>query len=388
MHSTSSATAPVLRRLGALPVADFMRRFWQRKPLVIRQALPGLVAPLSAAQLRAAAARADVQSRLVTAFAGHWQLQRGPFAARALPARTRPGWTLLVQATDALDGAAAQLLARFRFVPDARVDDLMISVASRGGGVGPHLDSYDVFLVQAQGRRRWRISRQRDVALRPGLPLAILAQFRPQHEWVLEPGDVLYLPPGVAHEGVALDDDCITCSVGLRAPRWAEAIDPWLDTLGAHPALQRQYRDAGQAATARPARLPAAMIDALHAALKRAAPTRADAARSLLVAQSEPRPEVVFAPPARALGAAAFMRAARRHGVQLDQRSRVLYAGAMLAVNGELQALPTGARRLLQRLADQRALAPAACPAATSAAAALLHDWYRAGWLHLAHDPT
>ncbi|MGE5338274.1 MAG: cupin domain-containing protein, partial [Gemmatimonadota bacterium] len=206
-----------LARLGQLSVAEFMRRYWQRRPVLLRQVLPGLASPVSRERLLALAGSGEVESRLVTSFNGRWRLRHGPFDATDLPARSRENWTLLVQGVDLHDEAARALLDTFRFLPDARLDDLMASYATDGGGVGPHVDSYDVFLVQAQGRRRWRISRQRNLAPLPGLPLKILAKFAPAREWVLQPGDALYLPPGVAHEGVAIGE-CITCSVGFRAP--------------------------------------------------------------------------------------------------------------------------------------------------------------------------
>jgi 50S ribosomal protein L16 3-hydroxylase len=206
MKAWPSDSTP-LARLGRLRLSEFMRTTWQRRPRLIRDALPGFASPVQPAQLAALAARDDVESRLVSAFGGRWRLQHGPFAAGALPTASRKRWTLLVQGVDLYLPAVAALRERFRFISDVRLDDVMVSYATEGGGVGPHVDSYDVFLLQAQGRRRWRISGQRDLDLRPGLPLKILADFRPTREWTLEPGDLLYLPPGVAHEGTAVDGD-------------------------------------------------------------------------------------------------------------------------------------------------------------------------------------
>jgi 50S ribosomal protein L16 3-hydroxylase len=381
--SPQAGQAGVLTHLGSRSVAQFLREDWQRRPRLLRQALPGLRSPLAWPALAALAARDDVESRLITCIDGHWRLRHGPLPARALPSRRTSGWTLLVQGTDTLDAAAARLLARFRFIADARLDDLMVSYASDGGGVGPHVDSYDVFLIQAQGRRRWQISRQRKLTLRDDVPLKMLADFRPQQEWVLEPGDVLYLPPGVAHEGTAVGGDCITCSVGFRAPRWAEAAEPWLDSLLATPALQAQWRDPGLRPTRHPAALPSAMTDAFWQALIRAQPTRTAAARALLIHQTEPKPHVVFAPPTRALTRDAFERAAARRGLALDLRTRVLYSGAELAINGEAVAAPGGRAPALRRLADARALGAADCASLEPVVRELLFDWYVAGWLHL-----
>ena len=173
--------------------------------------------PLDRERLFELVRREDVESRLIVRRGRHWSLRDGPFARRALPRLTQRQWTLLVQGVDLVDPGAKRLLSRFRFLPDARLDDLMASYATDGGGVGAHADNYDVFLLQAQGRRRWRISTQRDLALKSGMPLKILARFRPTAQWTLEAGDMLYLPPDHAHEGVAIDA-CTTYSIGFRAP--------------------------------------------------------------------------------------------------------------------------------------------------------------------------
>jgi 50S ribosomal protein L16 3-hydroxylase len=374
MHSP---LATPLTQLGSLSVAQFMRRYWQKRPVLLRQALPACESPASAERLFALAARDDVESRLVTSFGG-WRLRHGPFAAAELPARSRRRWTLLVQGVDRHDAAAHALLSRFRFVPDARLDDLMASYATDGGGVGPHFDSYDVFLVQALGRRRWRIGRQRDRTLVPGLPLAILRDFRPTHDWVLEPGDVLYLPPGVAHEGVALGE-CITCSVGFRAPRWQDLVAPWHAWLEESARARGAYRDPGLRPTRTPARLPPAMVDAAYRALART-PTRDDAEATLLRTLSEPKPSVVFDRAARPLGERAFAARARARGLALDLRTRLLYSRRRAAINGELLDGPPPL--LLRRLADDRAIVGRAAALLVDEQLARLHQWYVAGWLH------
>ncbi|MDO9201310.1 MAG: cupin domain-containing protein, partial [Hydrogenophaga sp.] len=181
-----------------------MRRYWQKKPLLIRNAVPGFKPFLTRPQLFAMAADEAVESRLIVHQAQGWTLKHGPLARTALPPIKQPRWTLLVQGVDLHVNAAHELLQRFRFVPDARLDDLMISWASDGGGVGPHFDSYDVFLLQASGQRHWRIGRQKDLTLEEGVPLKILSHFEPEEEHLLNPGDMLYLPPRWAHDGVAV----------------------------------------------------------------------------------------------------------------------------------------------------------------------------------------
>ena len=277
-----------------------MRRHWQKKPLLIRQAAPGGLALLSRTALFELAARDDVESRLIVHDAGVWSLGHGPLKRRAIPSLKRPGWTLLVQGLDLHVAAAHALLQRFRFVPDARLDDLMLSYASDGGGVGPHVDSYDVFLLQVQGRRRWRIGRAHDKTLVPDVPLKILAHFEPEHEWLLEPGDMLYLPPGWAHDGVA-EGECLTASIGYRAPGreqlGRELLQRLLDDAEAVPE-EVLYRDPKQAATAEPGRIPAELrAFALDAMARTLADERGfDCTLGELL--SEPKPGVWFDPPA------------------------------------------------------------------------------------------
>ncbi|HSN34186.1 MAG TPA: cupin domain-containing protein [Ideonella sp.] len=362
--------------LGGLSPACFMRRHWQRRPLLVRQALPGVQPPLDRAALFALAGRDDVESRLVLREGRRWRLRHGPFARRALPSPARPGWTLLVQGLDLHVEAAHALLGRFRFVPDARLDDLMVSYASDGGGVGPHLDSYDVFLLQVHGRRRWRVGRARDTTLRVDAPLKLLRRFEPEHEWLLEPGDLLYLPPNWAHDGVA-EGECMTCSVGFRAPRRArlgrEVLQALIDAVedeGRDPL----YADAGAPACARAARIPQRLQDFAREAVQ----SLLDAPRALECALgevlSEPKPGVVFERNARArLGA---------RGLRLDRRSRMLYDDRHVYLNGE--AFRAGGRdaRALRRLADDRRLPARDTLASSDEARALLAQWLQACWVH------
>lgn len=370
-----------LRKLGALPVTQFMRDAWQRRPLLVRNALPGFVPPVGTRRLLELACAPEAEARLIERADTTWKVSHGPF--RRMPSPRRPHWTVLVQGVDLLDAGAQALLQRFRFVPDARLDDLMVSYATEGGGVGPHVDSYDVFLLQAYGRRRWRISRQRDLRLVDGAPLRILANFRHSAEYVLEPGDLLYLPPGVAHEGTALGE-CLTYSIGFRAPTYQELLEPMLADFAAHAKLRARYSDRGLRPTRHPAALPEGMLRTVHAEIVAPRPRQGDTARFLLSYLSEPKAQVIFERPLRPLQAAAFQAAVRRRGVTLDRRTRVLYHRGAVGINGEHEILEAGARGLVQRLADARGLTSAALQAAPAAAFAPLHRWYVAGWLHLA----
>jgi 50S ribosomal protein L16 3-hydroxylase len=376
-----------LRRLGTMPVSTFVARYWQRRPLCVRQAFDPFVSPVSRERLFELAGDSDVESRLVNNPGGRWQVRHGPFAASALPPLRRPHWTLLVQGVDLHDAATADLAARFRFLPAARFDDVMISYASDGGGVGPHVDQYDVFLLQAQGRRRWRIARDFDPQLVEGLPLRVLARFRHEQEWVLEPGDLLYLPPGVAHEGVALGES-VTISVGFRLPVWQEVIDAWAERQGRIAPRTGRMPDRARKPTGAPACLPVAMVDAAARELRRGAPTTVEARRTLLEHLTEPKPTVTYEPPRAALRMLAFVGAARRRGLRLDLRTRMLYQGRDFGINGELHTVPARLAPMLRRLANDGRLDAAAlgalAPGLQEAFYALLHNWYRFGWLRLA----
>jgi 50S ribosomal protein L16 3-hydroxylase len=361
--------------LGGLSPSQFMRRHWQKKPLLVRQALPGVAPPLPRAELFALAASDAVESRLVAQLGSGWTLRHGPLPRRALPPLSQPGWSLLVQGLDLHVQAAHELLSCFRFVPAARLDDLMLSYASDGGGVGPHLDSYDVFLIQVHGRRRWRIGRARDRSLMDGLPLKILRHFEPEHDWLLEPGDMLYLPPLWAHDGVAVGE-CMTASVGFRAAGPAELAREMLSRLAQDiepAARERLYGDAGQEATSAPGAVPPALqafaADALQAALR----DPQALARALGEWLTEPKARVWFEPPARPPPLSA--------GLALDRRTRMMYDARHVFINGEAFRAGGLDARLLRRLSDQRRLGAADVARLSAGARATLQEWADAGWL-------
>lgn len=358
--------------LGGLSPQAFMRRHWQRRPLLVRAAMPRVVPPVDRAALFALAARDDVRSRLVLREGRAWRLRHGPIPRRALPSLATRRWTLLVQGVDVRVDAAHEMLARFRFVGDARLDDLMVSWASDGGGVGPHVDSYDVFLLQVQGRRRWRVGRVGDPALAAGVPLKILARFEAQEEWVLEPGDMLYLPPGWAHDGVAIGE-CMTCSIGFRAPGAGEAAQALLERLADRPieAAGRRFRDPHETASEHPARLPPRLADFARDALSRALAEPAALATALGEWLSEPDPGAVFA-----------ARRAASAGWHVDRATRMLYDGRHLFVNGEAFVASGRDAVLLRRLADRRRLAPREQLALSDEARDVLAGWADAGWIH------
>ncbi|MGH8631647.1 MAG: cupin domain-containing protein, partial [Burkholderiales bacterium] len=216
--------------LGGLSASAFLRRHWQKSPLLIRGAIPRFEGFADLPSLISLAAREDCESRLVIRDRGRWRVEHGPLARSRWRRLPRGGWTLLVQGLNHFLPRARRLLAYFSFVPHARLDDLMVSFAPAGGGVGPHFDSYDVFLLQGSGRRLWQVALTPDLEVVEDAPLRILRRFEPQGQCVLAPGDMLYLPPGWAHDGVALDD-CYTYSIGFRAPRHREIISEFLGYL-------------------------------------------------------------------------------------------------------------------------------------------------------------
>jgi 50S ribosomal protein L16 3-hydroxylase len=368
-----------LQLLGGLTPKLFMQRHWHKKPMVIRQAIPGFRPPLDRTALFNLAAHEDVQSRLVVQAraegAQNWCFRHGPFTRRALPPLKQAGWTLLVQGVDLLDDRAHALLSQFRFVPDARMDDLMISYATDGGGVGPHFDSYDVFLLQALGQRSWRIGRQKDLSLQPDMPLKILANFEPEMEFVLDPGDMLYLPPRYAHDGIAMGE-CMTYSIGFRSPNRAELAGELLqrlaedaqDTVGS--AL---YRDPKQAAVQACGEIPDSLVEFAGQAL-------ADAMRDPLAIRrvmgeyfTEPKGHVSFegCQPEPLAGA-----------LTLDRRTRMMYDMHHIFVNGESFLAAGRDAQLMRRLADQRQLGAADLKRLSGPARLLVREWCAAGWMY------
>jgi len=362
--------------LGGLSASRFMKRHWQRKPLLVRGAVPGMVPVVERSRLFALAGEEGVESRLVAREpGGRWRMRQGPFGPRSLPPRSRPGWTLLVQGMDQHDPGVHQLMQSFRFVPEARLDDVMVSWASDGGGVGAHFDSYDVFLLQAQGRRRWRIGRQKDLSLQPDAPLKVLSRFEPEQEWVLEPGDMLYLPPRYAHDGIA-QGECQTYSIGFRAPARGELARELLQRLADEVAGEpgeNVYRDPAQPATLTPGAVPAALREFAQASVAAALRDATLLDRALGEYLSEPKPNVWFeasSPPRRL------------RTVVLDVRTRMLYDDRHVFVNGESWRAGGRDAALMHRLADRRCLNAQDLARAGDAARALLADWCGAGWLH------
>ncbi len=354
-----------------------MQRYWHRGSLLLRSALPDAQSVIDEPALLRLAGRDDVESRLIVREGLHYTLEQGPFALarfRRLPARD---WTLLVQGLDHHVPAAARLLEHFRFVPQARLDDVMVSLAAPGGGVGPHVDSYDVFLLQGPGRRHWRYGPQKDLSLDPAQPLKILRHFSPRNDEILEPGDMLYLPPQVAHDGVAIDR-CMTFSIGFRAPQAGEIARGFLEYLTDRIDLPGRFADPGRPSTRHAGQVPQDLLDWIQSTVQRVRWQPSDIARFATEYLSTPKPQVIFDRPEPELTRKAFLARVRRFGLRLDARSILLYQGGHICLNGTpVEATDTAHSRWLRQLADAR---HADAPPGTA-----LDDWlhssYRCGEL-------
>jgi len=367
--------------LGGLTPNIFLRDYWQKKPLLIRAAVPGFNGLLDAGALMALACDDAAQARLVVRHPKKWRVTHGPFAAQDFARLPKKNWTLLLQEANHFLPAARDLLRLFDFIPHARLDDLMVSYAVPGGGVGAHFDSYDVFLLQGAGERRWQISAQQDQNFVAGAPLKILRDFRPEQEWVLGAGDMLYLPPGYAHHGVA-ENACMTYSIGFRAPGHAELAREFLVHLqdrideNLFPGL---YQDPGLRLQPHPADLSDDMVQQVDTLLHKIKWDRAEVARFLGCYLTEPKPHVFFSPPARGMSFARFQTALNKYGATLDLKSRMLCTRKTIFLNGDAYRVGGGAFRLLRTLADQGTLPAGA--AVDPEAAALLYEWRGYGYI-------
>ncbi len=383
-----------LRRLGDLTPAQFLRDYWQQKPLFIKNAVPELAGLLDGGDLAGLALEDNVESRIVLKHPDNrWELRRGPFTQKSFKSLPARDWTLLVQAVDHYLPAAADLLERFNFLPNWRIDDLMVSYAVDGGGVGPHYDSYDVFLIQGHGTRVWKIGPEvDDKDLLPHPDLRILRKMKVTAEFVCEPGDLLYLPPRLAHWGVARGE-CMTYSVGFRAPSDRELLDAFCNYLVERtPELQR-YGDAGSKPSAHPGSMTPAALKALRARIHALVDAPGALEDFLGRWLSEPKyGDHATEAPARRYTRATLARALLRasHACR-DEGSRFLVVETSgtpaLFVDGERYDLhgSQAMQALATTLADQRRpdCGPLREALADDAAAALLLHLFNSGHLYL-----
>ena len=328
--------------LGGLQARDFLRPYWQKRPLFVRDAEPRFAGVVDTHELEALASRDDVESRIVERRGARRETTHGPFPRVHLAQKS----TILVNGVNHHVAAAEELLQRFAFAPQARLDDVMVSYATRGGGVGPHVDRYDVFLLQGPGRRLWKVAGRKYVA---------------------HPGDLLYLPPGVVHAGVA-PEPCFTYSIGFRAPRGVELGAAFLDWLHERGLPDARYRDPRLAPTASPGRIPREMISFTKQLLSRIRWNSKDVEHFLGQYLTQPKAHVVFSP-------------ARGNGqyIRLDGKTQLLYSGGRFFINGEPFSLPRRDRAAMRELADRRGIAAKRLASQSK----LIREWRRAGWLRL-----
>ncbi len=350
--------------LGKLTIQTFLKRYWQKSPRLIRQAFPDIISPISPNELAGLSCEPGVESRLVikTRKKPGWLVRHGPFKTADFKTLPEKNWTLLVHDSDKHLPELADVLENFHFIPSWRIDDLMISYAVDGGSVGPHVDSYDVFLLQVQGQRRWCITQKQLMPLvKQGLELSLVRSFRPQHEWLLNPGDMLYLPPGVAHHGTAVGE-CMTFSIGMRAPADVEMLadlDAWLikrtDMKARYtdPGLLPATSDPGQIRSKTRAKIRKRVRDALHMDND-----GLDEWFGCFI--TEPKPWLAPGTPRRRLTPETLKAQLTKHGKLLRNRAiSMLWCAAgsrqiKLFSNGHCHVLPAGFADFARMLCSQR----------------------------------
>ncbi|BCB26188.1 hypothetical protein SKTS_10740 [Sulfurimicrobium lacus] len=370
--------------LGGLTAQQFLREYWQKKPLLVRNAFPGFTGLLTPDELAGLACLEEAEARLVQNKGDKWLLRRGPFAEEDFQRLPQTRWTLLVQGVNLFLQEGAQLLEQFNFIPRSRLDDLMVSYAPKGGSVGPHFDPYDVFLIQGMGHRRWQISTQSDQTLLPGAPLRILQNFQPEQEWITGPGDLLYLPPQCGHYGLA-QDHCMTYSVGFKAPYTQELATQFLVYLQDEIKLEGMYQDPELKTQSHPAEISPAMIRKVGAMLRQIRWDQDTVQRFLGTYLTEPKSSVYFEPPARPMPPEKFHQQLTQGGIRLDLKSLMLFHDNTVYLNGEAVEATAEDLPTLIALADRGNLA--AGTRLNESLEKLFYQWYRAGYLVLEQAP-
>jgi len=384
--------------LGGMSAEQFLAEYWQKKPLLIKNAIPDFQGLLTPDELAGLACEDDVQSRIVEEIRGKWHVSHGPFSAKdfsRLPDQpdTEHRWTLLVQSVNHFIPEASALLEQFNFIPHARLDDLMVSYAPDGGGVGPHFDSYDVFLLQGQGKRLWRISAQTDLTLVENAPLRILKNFDTSQEWLLSAGDMLYLPPHLAHWGIAVsdgDEDCMTYSIGFRAPKHKELATEFLGYL--QDQLQQDenaipgiYQDPDLTLQSHAAEISTNMIAKVSQTLNQIQWSNQAVADFLGRYLSEPKPDVLFEPNKK-ITVAQLQKKILQLGLMLDLKSQMLFTDEVFYLNGEPFTATPSQAMLLRQLADTRKVDSASLAGVDENLLNQLHQWYLSGYIQIGND--
>lgn len=375
-----------LLKLADTPVDQFMQEDWHIRPRLFKNAIPDFEAVCDLETVFEMASDEDIESRLIQRDGQNWSLAHGPF--EALPSLEQPNWTVLVQGIDHHLPEAYDLLQLFRFIPDARLDDIMLSLASHGGGVGPHYDSYDVFLLQMHGKRRWKIGPLTDNTLKKDAPLKILEHFTPTEEFLLEPGDMLYLPPNYGHDGVA-EGVCTTLSIGFRALNKAEVVSGILhdfaDRIQSDETLKKQlFSDPGRGLQSRPANLPDDLIEFALTLMREFKPGEDEITDSLGKMLTEPKPIVYYENNTEDMTIEEIRHTLIERGIALSMKTRMLVGKTSVFINGEcVKPERKETYEFLSNLANSRQLEPKEVNSAfvNEEAAFFVIGFAKAGWI-------
>ena len=374
-----------LALLNNLTPSQFLAEYWQKKPLLIKNAIPNFTSLLSPEELAGLACEEDVQARIVQKKADKWLVKNGPFDDADFTKLPNRDWTLLVQSVNHYLPEAAELLNQFDFIPKARLDDLMVSYAPDGGGVGAHVDSYDVFLLQGSGKRHWKISSQTDLSIIENAPLKILKNFVAEQEWILEAGDMLYLPPQIAHWGVAVGDNCMTYSIGFRAPKTQELMHEFLSYLqdNISDSENALYSDPDLQLQNHPAKIHELMVNKVSNMLQKINWDNKTVADFLGKYLTEPKPDVYFEP-AKKISLPKFTSQLQQKTITLDLKSQMLFTDNAYYLNGEKLTISDNLIACMQDLANQRYLNIAnQTSELQTQLAEVLYESYLAGFIDL-----
>ena len=341
--------------LGKTSVDDFLKNYWQKKPLLIKNAIPNFVSPITESDLFIIAQNEEAVSRLIEYKQGIWQVKYGPFKKSDLPKKTNIPWTILVQNINHYFPFAESFLNLFKFIPYARLDDLMISYATKKGSVGPHFDSYDVFLFQAQGAREWKISDQKKFTLDKQSSIKIITNFKSKNSWVLKPGDMLYLPPNIGHWGISQSDDCVTYSIGFRAPGTFEIQSKFLDFIQDHLITNENeiYKDPNLTPQKNPAEISSNMTKAIRNIVDRLRWDKSSINHFIGQLLSEPIESSIFET-RKPLSLKAFEKSIVHKTLRLNSKTRMLFIKNNFYVNGEFIKIDKKYTSFLKQLANDR----------------------------------
>ena len=341
--------------LGKTSINDFLKNYWQKKPLLIKNAIPNFESPITESDLFTIAQNEEAVSRLIEYKQDIWQVKYGPFKKSDLPKKTNIPWTILVQNINHYLPFAESFLNLFKFIPYARLDDLMISYATKKGSVGPHFDSYDVFLFQAQGIREWKISDQKKFTLDKKSSIKIITNFKSKNSWVLKPGDMLYLPPNIGHWGISQSDDCLTYSIGFRAPATFEIQSKFLDFIQDHLITNENeiYKDPNLAPQKNPAEISSNMTKAMRNIVDRLRWDKSSINHFIGQLLSEPIESSIFET-RKPLSLKAFEKRIVNKTLKLNSKTRMLFIKNNFYVNGEFIKIDKKYTSFLKQLANDR----------------------------------